>query len=358
MSALNVGDVVRIEVTDQPYGPEALGRHGGLVVFVDGAAPGDVADVRITELAERHARARLIEVVEPSPDRVVLPCPMADVCGGCQWQHLAYSRQAAAKQAAVRDALERIGRWESPPVEPIVPAQPVLGTRNKAMYKTEMVSGFRAGYYARRSHKLVPLEHCPANLPEMDDALRTASELLRHDAHAEIAGHVTSLGARQSSGSGEVVVRLALDGRIRARNFADDLATACPSVTGVTVIAGSERPIRGSAILTEHVGDLRYPVSAGSFFQGNPFMTPRLVGLVADAARLTGSEAVIDAYGGAGLFSLALAGACASIELVESDRSAVADARRIFDDGPGERHRPCQRCGRSCPWAHGGCGHL
>ena len=113
---------IEINLDAIAHGGEAIGRHAGKAIFVPYAIPGERVRIEIVEERDRWARARLLEVLEPSPDRIVPPCPYfgPDACGGCQWQHIAYLRQADLKQEIVADQLRRLGRIANPPVADIV----------------------------------------------------------------------------------------------------------------------------------------------------------------------------------------------------------------------------------------------
>ena len=330
--------IVELDVLDQPYGPDAIARLDGMAVFVSDAVPGDRVRARITEVHPRYARARAEEVLVPSEHRVPFQCPVADACGGCQWQAMTYARQLAAKERAVRDALVRIGGWKEPEVRAILPSPEIWRYRNKARYSVEAEMGlFEAGYYARQSRNLVPIRQCPLNLPGLDAALATAIGLLADEPRWwPVAGRLHALVGRQSAGSGEIILRLILKERAEVRPFAEALAGACEGVVGVLAnMVGvhrqdKDRVLWGQGFLTEHVGKWRYRVSGAAFFQINPYATPALVELVREAAGLTGRESLVDAYGGVGLFSIALADQAERVTLVEADSVAVADARRMF----------------------------
>ena len=107
------------------YGGNGVGRVDGFVVFVRGGLPGDLVRARATKVKRGFAEATRTALLEPGPDRVVAPCRHFGVCGGCRFQDLAYERQAAAKELQVRDALARLGGFDDPPVEPIVPARSI-----------------------------------------------------------------------------------------------------------------------------------------------------------------------------------------------------------------------------------------
>jgi tRNA/tmRNA/rRNA uracil-C5-methylase (TrmA/RlmC/RlmD family) len=143
--------MITLTLTSIAHGGEAIGHHGGKIVFVPYAIPGETVQAEIVEEKQRWARARLVRVIKPSPDRVLPPCPYfgPGQCSGCQWQHIAYERQLRLKAEVVADQLRRLGRIEHPPVlEPIALAGEAglldFGYRNHAQLVTD-VEG-RPGY--------------------------------------------------------------------------------------------------------------------------------------------------------------------------------------------------------------------
>ena len=336
--AVKVGTVIELDVHDQPYGPDALGRLHGMAVFVEGAVPGDRVRAEVTTVRPRYLRARTTELLSASPWRVPYECPVADRCGGCQWQSTAYAQQLAAKEQAVRDALARIGGWTEPVVETIAPSPREWHYRNKATYATGMQGGaFVAGYHAWRNRDIVPIRTCPLNMLALDAALGTAIDMLTGSADLRpVAEALYSLTGRRSEHNGEIILRLIVGKKVSLRPFAERIAAACKGIVGVTTnLPGKrrrphDRVILGRGYLTESIGGWSYRVSASSFFQVNPFSAPELVDRVCGAAAPSGGETIIDAYGGVGLFSLPLAGTAGSVHLVEADAAAAADARRTF----------------------------
>src|ERR687888_188030 len=128
------GQQVDVRIESLAYGGNGVGRVDGFVVFVRGGLPGDRVRARVTKTKRGFAEASTEVVLEPSARRVEPPCPYFGVCGGCRFQDLAYEEQIAQKEQQVRDALERIGRFSPPPLEPIVPAASEYGYRNKLEY--------------------------------------------------------------------------------------------------------------------------------------------------------------------------------------------------------------------------------
>jgi tRNA/tmRNA/rRNA uracil-C5-methylase (TrmA/RlmC/RlmD family) len=267
------------------HGGEAVGRlASGKACFVGYAVPGELVRVELTEDHPRWARGRLVEVLEPSPDRVSPPCPYfgPDRCGGCQLQHIAPDRQAALKRQVVVDALERLGRIERPAVSETVRAGD-FGYRNQARFAVDPQG--RLGFRSAASHDVVPIGRCLL--------LDEATQDLRDEAGDSWAG------------SDEIVVRTGVgaDGTLH-----ESLEPADP------------------AVVVHRVGELSFQVSPGSFFQANTEGAGTLLRLVRAAAGISPGDQALDLYAGVGLFSAGLAADGAEVLAVEANPVAAADA--------------------------------
>jgi 23S rRNA (uracil1939-C5)-methyltransferase len=171
-----VAEELELLITDLARAGPGVGRDAeGRVVFVPYAAPGDRVRVRITGREKRYAQAELIEVLEPSSERVKPPCAVFGRCGGCQWQHLPYSLQWRTKLRGARHALERVGLRGHPLLERLeeLPAQRVWEYRNRVQLRGE---GSQLGFYATGSHELVPIQRCEIARPEINAALAAIRE--------------------------------------------------------------------------------------------------------------------------------------------------------------------------------------
>ena len=156
---------IRIEQVGQRG--EGVGRNAeGDVFFVYGALPGDLVRVAAPP-GKRYREARLVTVLEPSPDRVEPPCPYFDRCGGCDWLHWRYDAQLRGKENSVRRMLER-AQLPVEALRPIVPATTTLGYRSRIQVRRE---GVATGFYERRTNAIVDVERCAVALPELNEAL-------------------------------------------------------------------------------------------------------------------------------------------------------------------------------------------
>ena len=123
--------VENIEIVSIGNDGRAVGRVDGFVFFVEGAVPGDIADVYIFKNKKSYAEGRAVNIRKASADRVQPFCSHFGVCGGCKWQHLSYEKQMAFKQQQVEDALDRIGKLTLPSISPILGSDKMMYYRNK-----------------------------------------------------------------------------------------------------------------------------------------------------------------------------------------------------------------------------------
>ena len=160
-SFLTVGQIVPIIVERLGINGEGVGRFHNLTIFVDGALPGEVIDLRIKEVKKTYATGEIVSFLKKSPHRLVPPCSLFGRCGGCQLMHLSYEEQLVQKRQRVIDAFERIGKLSGFDVEPCVPSPSILGYRNKIQLPVlQTQEGLKLGLYARLSHDFVPVERC------------------------------------------------------------------------------------------------------------------------------------------------------------------------------------------------------
>ena len=163
-----MGDIVELRITDVAFGGAGVARHDGKVYFVPFSAPGDLVRARASRNRRKFAEAEIVEIAEASPDRVSPPCPWFGRCGGCAYQHIAYPRQLELKHRQVEQTLRRVGKLASVPMQPIIPAPQAYGYRNRI--RVHMESG-KAGFFAHRSHELVPITHCEIAQPAVNESL-------------------------------------------------------------------------------------------------------------------------------------------------------------------------------------------
>ena len=333
------------EMTCDAFGQDAQGvcRHEGMAVFVPGLLPGERALVRIVKPEKRYAFGRVEKLLEKSPSRAEPFCPIYKRCGGCVCQHMTYEASLAFKRQQVQDLLQRVGGLsiEVPPVWGM--AHP-FGYRNKGAYPVAQTDGAPAcGFFAPRSHDLVPLPEGGCAIQGEDSAKATQAVLswMRENnvpAYDEQTGRglVRHIMTRSTT-SGELMVVVVTRADIpKASRLIELLRAAVPGLCSVclsvnsrrtNVILGTDiRVLWGKAAMEDTLCGLRFSVSPLSFFQVNPRQTERLYGLALEYAGLTGVETVVDAYCGAGTISLLLAQKAKKVIGIEIVPEAIQNA--------------------------------
>jgi len=245
---MQIGDELTVRPAELVAGGAAMSRVDGLPVFTVNMFPGDVARVRITEMKKGYARAEMVELLEPSPDRRLQPCPIAEECGGCDWTALRLDKQLEAKERILTEALRRIGKIDPATLPKITVHPSPLNYRIRSRLQRDPETG-ALGFYAMQTNRVVPIvKECEV----------VGVETARHP--AERAWEI--------------------DGRL----ITDDRE------------------------LTIRAGDFAYALSTQSFFQVNRHLLTTMLHLVEQhATRVKEKRLAIDLYAGVGFFTLPLA---------------------------------------------------
>ena len=336
--------IITLEITALGSEGEGVGRHGGFVVFVPFALPGERVEARVIKVTSAYAVGKLLNVIKPSPDRIKPRCPAFGRCGGCQLQHMEYPAQLAFKRNAVREAFRKIGGIEAD-VLPVLGMDEPWRYRNKGIFPAGEAGGrLMLGMYAPRSHNIVGVEDCPlqheAAAGAMAAVRRWAAEN-KVPAYDEATGNglIRAVMVRSFRETGEAVAVLVTNGEAlpAAGALAEALQSAVPGLTGVVqnvnaertnvVLGYREKVLWGSTRVKARLGELRYDVAAASFFQVNSEQMAKLYEAAADAAALTGRELVVDAYCGVGTIGQYMARRAARVVGIESVPASVEEAR-------------------------------
>lgn len=357
------GEEIELRIDSLAHGGEGVGRlgdtpagahGGGYVVFVSGALPGDRVKAQVVKRKRSYAHARLVEVVQESPERIP---PTADH-PGVAWQVLPYERQLQIKAEQVEDALRRIGKLDGFTMEPIVPAVAQWRYRNKLEYSfgQDEAEGLVCGFHAPGGWKRVdPIEDCllasEVGNRAREVALAWAREQglrawdRRRESIAAKEPLLRNLVVREGRHTGKLQVRLvSTDGDLDVPALAAALVAELgeETLSGVlwtrssslaeTTMGGETELVWGDAELPERLGELDLRISSEAFFQTNTEMAEVLYGIVVEYAALEGWERVYDLYSGIGTIALTLApraGELWGIEIVEEAvANAIAAAKR------------------------------
>ena len=329
-------------VTIEGYGEGGMGvaRIDGRVVFVHGALRGEKCRVLILKTLKSVAFAKVLEVLEPSSERITPDCPYFPRCGGCTYRHIRYEEELRLKKQRVQDNLSRIGGSDVT-VEEILGARDTLRYRNKAQYPVSKDGA--VGFYRARTHEVIECEHCLLVKPEADAAAEALREYMQS---CRVAGFDEKTGRGlvrhlyiRSNAAGESLVCVLVNGDKLPKEdrLVALLRDACPKCTGIVlgtntkkgnVILGDRyRTLWGSDRLEDTLCGKTFRLSVPSFYQVNRVQAERLYAKAIEFAGLTGQETVLDLYCGAGTITLALSDHAKKVLGAEIVPEAIDDAR-------------------------------
>src|ERR1041385_8631703 len=243
---LQLGHRLIVEIADIAFGGEGVARVEEFVVFVPFVLVGEEVEVEVTEVKKRFARARLVQVLKASPQRVAPACRYFGECGGCQYQHIEYAAQLELKRKQIADLFERLGGCSRDAVAPVIPCPQPYGYRNRIMIRSQwdkFKQGLNIGYIRADSRLVVDIEECPIAEPALN------AEIQRVRAHPPPKGGL------------KVVLRIPPE---------------------------------------------EWFVPPDSFFQNNFFLLPKLLETVRETLKHAATGHLIDVYCGVGFFSLEL----------------------------------------------------
>ena len=330
---------------------ERLGSHAegvahidGFAVFVRGALPGEKIRAQVETVKKSYATAILTEILEASPERTKPRCPVYELCGGCQLQHLSYDAQLREKQRQVEDAVRHIGKLRDVTIFPTLGAAP-WEYRNKMQFPVGKTHGeIAVGCFAQGSHSIVDTETCYIQKQANNEIVNAMREAVRRfklpvydeDRHTGLIRHI--MGRIGSNGDAMAVIVTAKKELPHAKELVKFLRSKVPRLVSVhqniqtyrnNVILGRETNLLwGKTAIRDSIGPLSFQISPRSFFQVNTAQAEVLYGKALEYSALRGGETVIDAYCGTGTITLFLARKAEKAYGIEVVSTAIADAKK------------------------------
>ena len=292
---LKIGEVIQVEIGPVAHGGHFVARHNNQVIFVRHGITGEIAKIKITAVNSKIAHADVIEVITQAPTRVVPPCSYAGKCGGCDFQHVQVDQQREFKRSIILEQFLRIGKIDLLQMGfdlKVEVVEPVDGLHWRTRMEFAVSNGGRIGFYGARSNDVVEINDCLIADSRMNVA-ELANRTWKSDARVEVA---------VSSTSEVSVVR-------------------------------SGRSISGPTQLIEQVGGNSLKISPSAFWQSHKLAPTTLVKSVISKLEIKKSDHICDLYSGVGLFASAILNEISDqgfVTMIESDKTAVADARKIF----------------------------
>ncbi|HEY3430402.1 MAG TPA: 23S rRNA (uracil(1939)-C(5))-methyltransferase RlmD [Cyclobacteriaceae bacterium] len=359
------GDILEnVPVESMAAEGKCVARVNGLVLFIEGAAPGDVADISLTRIKSSFLEGRAVEIKKFSDKRTDPFCSHFGLCGGCKWQNLDYQTQLYYKQQQVVDNLERLGGLTLPEIKPIIASQKIKHYRNKLEFsftsyrwftKEEMesekeLSRNGLGYHLPKSFdKIFDVEHCYLQ-PEPSDSIRLAIKKIALQESIPFFdtkrqnGFLRTLGIRTAN-TGEVMVILQVTSNNKEwiEKILGHVASTFPQVTSLNYVVNAKKNDtygdlevhcwKGSPFITESMerpdgkGTLQFRVGPKSFYQTNAEQAHVLYLEAWKLADLKGNELVYDLYTGTGTIANFVAANAKKVVGLEYVAPAIEDAK-------------------------------
>ncbi|HIW20798.1 MAG TPA: 23S rRNA (uracil(1939)-C(5))-methyltransferase RlmD [Candidatus Dorea intestinavium] len=342
-------EIVTLTIEDIGINGEGIGKVMNYPLFIKDAIVGDKIKARVIKAKKNYGYGRIEEIIEPSKDRVVPPCFIAEKCGGCQIQALSYEKQLEFKYNKVKQNLKRIGQVKEEVLDLVM--EDIRGMkepfryRNKAAYPIgrNKEGKLMAGFYAGRTHSIIPVEDCLVGQEVNKEILKTILTFMQNH-QIEPYNEQTQKGVlrhvliRYGEATGEIMVCLIINAK--SLKDSDKLVVELQKIAGIksislninrentNVIMGEKTlTLWGSPTITDYIGEVKFQISPKSFYQVNPAQTKVLYDLALEMADLSGKETVWDLYCGIGTISLFLSKKAKMVYGVEIVPQAIADAK-------------------------------
>ncbi len=298
------------------YGGEAMGRLAdGRAVFVPFGLPNERVRIYLTEEKRSFARGEIVEILEASPDRITPKCRHFTQCGGCHYQNLSYAQQILAKTEVLRDQLQRIGKIQNPPVNPMVASPKEWNYRNHVQF--HIAEDGKIGFINSRGRNVLSISEC--HLPV--DEINSFWPSLQFEGNTE----VDRLALRAGQDDELMLVLESQKPETPELEIEADISVVHVYEDHPVVIAGQDH-------FFINILGKEFRVSAGSFFQVNTLMAEKMVEHLLAKLPVTASSTLIDVYSGVGLFSKFFAPTCGRVIGIEESESSCEDFAFNLDE--------------------------
>ena len=348
-----------ITIDDIAAEGKAIARLDGMVLFTTHVIPGDIVDLQVTKKRKNHAEARVVRLIQPSPDRIPAFCKYFGDCGGCKWQYLPYEKQLYYKQKQVFDQLTRIGHLELPDILPILASEKDRFYRNKLEFSfsnrrwlsyEEISDGSEAknlnalGFHIPGLFdKIIDIEECWLQ-PEPSNKVRNfireysiKNELEFYDIRNK-TGFLRNMIVRTSESGGNMLIVVLFHEDTKKREaLLNAVAKQFPELSSIMYVINNKandtisdldiRLFKGEDHIMEKMEDLKFKVGPKSFYQTNPTQALRLYQVVRSFAALTGNETVYDLYTGTGTIANFIARKAHKVIGIDYVPEAIEDAK-------------------------------
>ncbi|WP_047984794.1 23S rRNA (uracil(1939)-C(5))-methyltransferase RlmD [Ornithinibacillus californiensis] len=339
-------ETITIRFEDLTHEGNGVGKIDGYPLFVPYGLPGEEATVKVVKVNKNFGFGKLLEVKNPSPERVEPPCDVFYKCGGCQIQHMSYNLQLSMKQQQVKNVMRKVAHLDHVPIHPTIGMDDPWRYRNKVAIPVGEKDGeLITGFYQMRSHNIIEdMDTCIVQEDlndRMVEAVRRIANQVGIEAYDEKShsGVLRHIMVRTGQETKETMIVLITRTKElpHAKEFIRELTETYPNVKSIihninpaktNVILGEKSKVLwGQEYIYDSIGSIRFAISAKSFYQVNPTQTKKLYEKALEYAAIDEEDTVIDAYCGIGTISLFLAQKAKKVYGVEVVPEAIEDAR-------------------------------
>lgn len=353
---IKLGDLLELDIIEINNLGVGVARKDGFVIFVKGGVSGDKVSAKVIKVAKSFAVARLEKIISPSPYREDLEsaCKEPAACGGCVWRNVSFEHELLMKQKYVSSAFLKVGIDEDKArVLPVIHTDKIYRYRNKAQYPVaSFASGIKAGFYATKTHNIIPISDCPIQNPEFAPIVRLVCDFANENkisAYDEKSGKglLRHIYLRSADKTGELMLCLVINGSTLPSSdpLIKKINESFPSVVSIylninrkntNVVLGEEyRLLFGKEFIEDVLCGVRFRIAPEAFYQVNRDGAELLYNKAAELA-VEGDKAnkptVIDLYCGAGTIGLSLAKAAkrvVGIDIVEKSIECAKENARL-----------------------------
>lgn len=342
---LEKNQFITAEITDITSDGNGVCKIDGMAVFVPDTAIGDVAEIKIVKVLKSYAYGIISKISEPSPDRIKADCPVYKKCGGCTFRHINYESECRIKENTVENAFRRIGGL-NPEFEKFISADITNEYRNKAQYPVTSVNGkAMCGFYAERSHRVIPVTNCILQPKIFSEILETVLDYINSkkiSAYSEETntGIVRHIYIRKGTYSNEIMLCLVV-----RKDVSRQLAALCriitekfPDIKSIVMNINPDRTniilgkkcitLYGSDTISDTMCGNKIEISPLSFYQVNTVQAEKIYRKALEFASPTSESVIADLYCGAGTIGLSMAEQAQKIIGIEVIPEAVENARK------------------------------
>ncbi|MHC5226828.1 23S rRNA (uracil(1939)-C(5))-methyltransferase RlmD [Enterococcus sp. LJL99] len=337
-------ETIEVEIIDLTHEGMGVAKIDGYPLFIENALPGEKMEIKVLKTGKSFGYGKVLNVLKSSEDRVPVKDQNFTKVGISPLQHLAYGAQLNFKTNQVKNLMQRVAKLPDVPVLDTIGMSNPWGYRNKAQIPVRKINDqLQTGFFRKNSHDLISLEHFYIQDPKIDEAIIKIRDIMRKYGvkpynESDNTGNLRHIVVRRGYYTGEMMVVLITrtPKLFPTSKIIPDILAALPEVVSIVqnvnpkktnVIFGDETILlHGEDKMIDTIFDLKFEISARSFYQVNPIQTEVMYNKVKEFAALTGEEIVVDAYCGIGTIGLTLAKEAKQVYGIEVIEEAVKNA--------------------------------